>query len=213
MRILLSSILLVGIISCANKSTTDSNDVKEITVSETVNTDGQATAAFAEGCFWCVEEVFEAVAGVDSAISGYAGGHTKNPTYALVNTETTGHAETVLVYYDPKVVSYRELARIFYLSHDPTTPNQQGPDRGSSYRSILFYQTAEEKTIAKEVTSEMKSKFDAKIVTEVKKLDAFYRAEEYHQNYVEHNPGNPYVQNVSKPRFERFKRTYDGKLK
>jgi peptide-methionine (S)-S-oxide reductase len=110
-------------------------------------------------------------------------------------------------------VSYRELTRIFYLSHDPTTPNQQGPDRGSSYRSILFYQTAEEKTIAKEVTSEMKSKFDAKIVTEVKKLDAFYRAEEYHQNYVEHNPGNPYVQNVSKPRFERFKRTYDGNLK
>jgi peptide-methionine (S)-S-oxide reductase len=213
MKILLSSILLIGIISCANKSTTSSNDVKEITVSEVVNADGQATAAFAEGCFWCVEEVFEAVAGVDSSISGYAGGTTKNPTYALVNTETTGHAETVLVYYNPEVVSYRELVRVFYLSHDPTTPNRQGPDRGSSYRSILFYQTPEEKAIAKEVTDEMKSKFDAKIVTEVKKLDTFYRAEEYHQDYVEHNPSNPYVQNVSKPRFERFKRTYDGKLK
>jgi peptide-methionine (S)-S-oxide reductase len=213
MKLILIPALIFATFACANKSTNGSNDVKEITVSENVNAAGQATAAFAEGCFWCVEEVFEAVAGVDSAISGYAGGHTKNPTYALVNTETTGHAETVLVYYNPEVVSYRELARVFYLSHDPTTPNRQGPDRGSSYRSILFFQTPEEKKIAKEVTDEMKSKFDAKIVTEIKKLDTFYRAEEYHQNYVEHNPGNPYVQNVSKPRFERFKRTYDGKLK
>lgn len=213
MKILLSSILLIGVISCANKSTSSSNDVKEIAVSETVNADGQATAAFAEGCFWCVEEVFEAVAGVDSSISGYAGGTTKNPTYALVNTETTGHAETVLVYYNPEIVSYKELVRVFYLSHDPTTPNQQGPDRGSSYRSILFYQTPAEKAVAEEVTAAMKSKFKAPIVTEIKKLDTFYRAEQYHQDYVEHNPGNPYVQNVSKPRFERFKRNYDGKLK
>ncbi|MDP5120212.1 MAG: peptide-methionine (S)-S-oxide reductase MsrA [Spirosomaceae bacterium] len=213
MKTLLSSILLIGVISCANKSTSGSNDVKEISVSEVVNADGQATAAFAEGCFWCVEEVFEAVAGVDSAISGYAGGHTKNPTYALVNTETTGHAETVLVYYNPEIVSYKELVRVFYLSHDPTTPNQQGPDRGSSYRSILFYQTPAEKAIAEDVTAAMKTKFKAPIVTEIKKLDTFYRAEQYHQDYVEHNPGNPYVQNVSKPRFERFKRSYDGKLK
>lgn len=213
MKILLIPALVLATFACANKSTTGSNDVKEIVVSETVNTDGQSTAAFAEGCFWCVEEVFEAVAGVDSAISGYAGGHTKNPTYALVNTETTGHAETVLVYYNPEIVSYRELARVFYLSHDPTTPNQQGPDRGTSYRSILFYQTPEEKAVAKEVTEEMQSRFDAKIVTEIKELDAFYRAEGYHQNYVEHNPSNPYVQRVSKPRFERFKQSYDGKLK
>lgn len=213
MKILISSILLIGVISCANQSTSSSNDVKEISVSEVVNADGQATAAFAEGCFWCVEEVFEAVVGVDSSISGYAGGTTKNPTYALVNTETTGHAETVLVYYNPEIVSYKELVRVFYLSHDPTTPNQQGPDRGSSYRSILFYQTPAEKAVAEEVTAAMKSKFKAPIVTEIKKLDTFYRAEQYHQDYVEHNPGNPYVQNVSKPRFERFKRKYDGKLK
>lgn len=213
MKILLIPALVLATFACANKSTTGSNDVKEIVVSETVNTDGQSTAAFAEGCFWCVEEVFEAVAGVDSAISGYAGGHTKNPTYALVNTETTGHAETVLVYYNPEIISYRELVRVFYLSHDPTTPNRQGPDRGSSYRSILFYQTPEEKAVAKEVTEEMQSRFDAKIVTEIKELDAFYRAEGYHQNYVEHNPSNPYVQRVSKPRFERFKQSYDGKLK
>lgn len=213
MKFLILPVFVLATFACANKSTTSSTDVKEITISEATNSNGQATAAFAEGCFWCVEEVFEAVAGVDSAISGYAGGHTKNPTYALVNTETTGHAETVLVYYNPEIINYRELARVFYLSHDPTTPNRQGPDRGSSYRSILFYQTPEEKAIAKEVTEEMKSRFDAKIVTEIKKLDTFYRAEEYHQDYVEHNPGNPYVQRVSKPRFERFKRTYDGNLK
>lgn len=213
MKFLLIPAFVLATISCANKSTSGANDVKEITISETVNADGQATAAFAEGCFWCVEEVFEAVVGVDSAVSGYAGGHTKNPTYALVNTETTGHAETVLVYYDPEVVSYRELVRVFYLSHDPTTPNRQGPDRGSSYRSILFYQTPAEKAIAKEVTEEMRSRFSNKIVTEIKKLDAFYRAEEYHQDYIVHNPNNPYVRNVSIPRFERFKNVYDGKLK
>ena len=213
MKFLLFPAFILATLSCANKSTSGANDVKEVTISETVNADGQATAAFAEGCFWCVEEVFEAVVGVDSAVSGYAGGHTKNPTYALVNTETTGHAETVLVYYDPEVVSYRELVRVFYLSHDPTTPNRQGPDRGSSYRSILFYQTPAEKAIAKEVTKEMRPRFSNKIVTEIKKLDAFYRAEEYHQDYIVHNPDNPYVRNVSIPRFERFKSVYDGKLK
>lgn len=213
MKFILLAACIVATFSCANKSTSTQNDVREIAISIPTNANGQATAAFAEGCFWCVEEVFEAVAGVDSAISGYAGGHTQNPTYALVNTETTGHAETVLVYYNPEVISYRELVRVFYLSHDPTTPNRQGPDRGSSYRSILFYQTPEEAAVAQDVTEEMQLRFSNKIVTEIKKLDAFYRAEEYHQNYVEHNPGNPYVQNVSKPRFERFKRTYDGKLK
>lgn len=178
-----------------------------------LQTDTQTTAAFAEGCFWCVEEVFEVVVGVDSAVSGYAGGHVKNPSYELVNTETTGHAETVLVYYQPDVVSYEELCRVFYNSHDATTPNRQGPDRGSSYRSILFYQNDAEKAIAEKVTAESASLFDKKIITEIKELDAFWRAEEYHQDYVEHHPENPYVQKVSKPRFERFKARYTGKLK
>lgn len=215
MKTIICFILTVSTLACANKtaSSVSSSDVKEIAVLDTLNASGQATAAFAEGCFWCVEEVFEAVVGVDSSVSGYAGGHTKNPTYALVNTETTGHAETVLVYYNPEVISYRELVRVFYMSHDPTTPDQQGPDRGNSYRSILFFQNAEEEAIAKEITEEMKSKFRAPIVTEIKKLDVFYQAEGYHQNYVEHNPSNPYVQGVSIPRFERFKRIYDGKLK
>jgi peptide-methionine (S)-S-oxide reductase len=111
---------------------------------------GKAIAAFAEGCFWCSEHIFEAVVGVDSAISGYAGGNVPNPTYDLVNTETTGHAETVLVYYNPKLITYAELCKVFFASHDPTTPNQQGPDRGSSYRSILFYTGEAEKAAAQQ---------------------------------------------------------------
>lgn len=176
---------------------------------------GKAIAAFAEGCFWCSEHIFEAVAGVDSAVSGYAGGHVPNPTYELVNTETTGHAETVLVYYDPEVVDYEELTRVFFTSHDPTTKDRQGPDVGSSYRSILFYLDPEEKAVAEKSlhTFEHSGMFDKPIVTEVKKLEEFYRAEEYHQDYIAHNPGNPYVRNVSIPRYERFREVYKGKLK
>jgi peptide-methionine (S)-S-oxide reductase len=176
---------------------------------------GKAIAAFAEGCFWCSEHIFEDVVGVDSAVSGYAGGTVANPTYELVNTETTGHAETVLVYYDPKVISYEELTKVFFTSHDPTTPDQQGPDKGSSYRSILFYMSADEKTIANSSLTDFSKSgmFRNPIVTEIKKLGAFYRAEDYHQDYIEHNPNSPYVRNVSLPRYELFKKTYKGALK
>lgn len=176
---------------------------------------GKAIAAFAEGCFWCSEHIFESVVGVDSAVSGYAGGHTDNPTYDRVNTETTGHAETVLVYYDPKRISYVELMNVFYSSHDPTTPDQQGPDKGNSYRSIAFYQTNAEKEISEDAKVKWGNSgvYSRAIVTEIKKLDAFYRAEGYHQDYIEHNPNNPYVRNVSIPRYKKFKGMYKGKLK
>lgn len=176
---------------------------------------GKAIAAFAEGCFWCSEHIFESVVGVDSAVSGYAGGHTDNPTYERVNTETTGHAETVLVYYDPEQISYAELLNVFYSSHDPTTPDQQGPDKGNSYRSICFYMTPAEKKAAEAAKQrwDESGKYPRMIVTEIKKLDAFYRAEGYHQDYIEHNPNNPYVQGVSIPRYQKFKEMYDGKLK
>jgi peptide-methionine (S)-S-oxide reductase len=176
---------------------------------------GKAVAAFAEGCFWCSEHIFEDVVGVDEAVSGYAGGTTINPTYDDVNTENTGHAESVLVYYDPKVISYRELINVFFASHDPTTKDQQGPDRGNSYRSILFYQNDAEKAIAMQAIRDItKSKrFENPIVTELQKLNAFYKAEDYHQDYIKHDTGNPYVKNVSLPRFEKFKKTYKGKLK
>lgn len=175
---------------------------------------GKAVAVFAEGCFWCSEHIFEAVVGVDSAVSGYAGGHKVNPTYQEVCAENTGHAEAVMVYYDPKKISFEELVKVFFASHDPTTPDRQGPDRGSSYRSAAFYQNPAEKAaieVGIQAVNESK-RFKNKVVTDVLPLDKFYRAEEYHQDYIEHNPGNPYVQNVSLPRFEAFKQTYKGQL-
>src|SRR5688500_1624742 len=139
------------------------NDVRKISLKAPK---GKAIAAFASGCFWCSEHIFEAVAGVDSAVSGYAGGTKPNPYYELVNTETTGHAETVLVYYDPAIVSYAELTKVFFTSHDPTTPNRQGPDVGSSYRSILFYMTPQEKSLAENSLNDFSTSglFKSKIV-------------------------------------------------
>ena len=174
---------------------------------------GKAIAVFAEGCFWCSEHIFEAVIGIDSAVSGYAGGTTVNPTYELVNTETTGHAESVMVYYDPKVIGYAELLKVFFTSQDPTTQDRQGPDQGNSYRSIIFYKTQEEKTLAEQAKTDFAKSFKNPIVSEIKLLTGFYKAEGYHQNYIEHNPNNSYVRGVSIPRFELFKRTYKGKLK
>ena len=174
---------------------------------------GKSVAAFAEGCFWCSEHIYEAVVGVDSVVSGYAGGTAPNPTYELVNTETTGHAESVLVYYDPKQVSYAELLKVFFTSHDPTTANQQGPDRGDSYRSIIFYKTTDEKKLAEQAKRDFANSFKNPIVSEIKPLTEFYRAEGYHQDYVEDNPLNPYVKGVSVPRFELFKKTCKIKLK
>lgn len=175
--------------------------------------EGKAIAAFASGCFWCSEHIFEAVVGVDSAVSGYAGGTVENPTYELVNTETTGHAETVLVYFNPDIVSFEELTNVFFTSHDPTTPNRQGPDVGSSYRSILFYQNDEEKKFAEDAITRYQKSFHDPIVTQVKPLTEFYRAEEYHQDYIHYNPNTPYVVRVSIPRYENFRKTYRGKLK
>lgn len=176
---------------------------------------GKAIAAFAEGCFWCSEEIFEDVAGVDSVISGYSGGKTQNPTYQTVSSGTTGHAESVLVYYDPKKVSYAELLKVFYASHDATTKDRQGPDEGTQYRSVVFYANTAEKSMAETAkTNALKSgMFQRAIVTQISPLKDFYRAEEYHQNYAKHNGDNPYIQNVSEQRFNQFKKTYKGKLK
>jgi peptide-methionine (S)-S-oxide reductase len=204
-------IVTISFLSCQAQKQ-KKNEIKKVTLTAPA---GKAIAAFAEGCFWCSEHIFEAVVGVDSAISGYAGGTVAYPTYELVNTETTGHAETVLVYYNPQVITYDELTNVFFTSHDPTTLDRQGPDRGSSYRSILFYSTPQEKEIAEKSLKRYSSSgmFKNPIVSEIKSLKEFYRAEGYHQDYIEHNPGSSYVQGVSLPRYELFKKTYKGKLK
>jgi len=176
---------------------------------------GNAIAVFAEGCFWCSEHVFEAVYGVDEVVSGYSGGTTKNPTYHQVGTNQTGHAEAIAVYYNPKKVSYAQLVDVFFASQDPTTPNQQGPDVGSSYRSIAFYGNLDEKKIIQDKMATLTAAkvFAMPIVTEVKPVSPFYEAEDYHQDYVKNNPNQAYVQRVSIPRFNKFKKTYKGKLK
>src|SRR5688572_4616291 len=214
-KIAIAILITLVSLSCVDRTGKDQNSSNEIKKVKLVPPQNKAIAAFAEGCFWCSEHIFESVVGIDSAISGYAGGTVAFPTYELVNTETTGHAETVLVYYDSSVVSYAELTRIFFTSHDPTTLDQQGPDVGYSYRSILFYLTPQEKEIAESMLKEYQSSgmFDNPIVTEIKELKEFYRAEEYHQQYIEYNPGSPYVRNVSIPRFELFKKICPVKLK
>ena len=171
-------------------------------------------AYFASGCFWCVEAIFESVEGVSEAVSGYAGGHTKNPTYQSIGSGRTGHAETVAVYYNPNVVSFKTLVDVFFGSHDPTTKNGQHPDYGSQYRSIVFYSNDQEKSIIESVINKLnKEIYNDKIVTEVVKHTIFYRAEDYHQNYEKRNPYDRYVRNVSIPRLNRFKKKFPKILK
>ncbi len=175
---------------------------------------GYKVAYFAAGCFWCVEAIFESVKGVDEVISGYSGGEIKNPTYEQICTGRLKHAESVRVVYDPSVVSFATLVDVFFNSHDPSTLNQQGPDKGPQYRSIAFYQTENEKAIIKEKISILiKHRIYPRITTEVKKFDVFYEAEEYHQNYERNHPNNRYIQSVSLPRINAFKQKMPEVLK
>ena len=178
------------------------------------NAQDMKEAYFASGCFWCVESIYESLIGVEKVESGYSGGHTKNPTYYTVLTGKTGHAEAIKVYYDSNKISFNELVKVFFGSHDPTTLNRQGPDRGTHYRSIAFYSNENEKKIIdEEIKRLLKNKIYPKIVTEVKKFDVFYIAEDYHQDYKEKNPNNAYIWNVSVPRINKFKSKFSELLK
>ena len=179
------------------------------------NHQGMARAYFASGCFWCVEYIYESLAGVEEVFSGYAGGKTKNPNYYQIITGVTGHAETVEVIYNSNIISFKTLLEVFFDSHDPTLLNQQGPDRGTQYRSVAFYQNQDEKKIIVDYINKLTAEkaFDKKIVTEVKPLEKFYYAEEYHQDYELNNPNDPYIINISKPRFKKFKAKSSDLLK
>ena len=171
-------------------------------------------AYFASGCFWCVESIYESLIGVEKVESGYSGGNTKNPTYYTVLTGRTGHAESIKVYYDADQISFNELVKVFFGSHDPTTLNRQGPDRGTHYRSIAFFSTElEKKIINEEINRLLKNTAYPKIVTEVKRFEKFYIAEDYHQDYKENNPNNSYIWNVSVPRINKFKSKFSDILK
>ncbi|MEO1030874.1 MAG: peptide-methionine (S)-S-oxide reductase MsrA [Bacteroidota bacterium] len=173
----------------------------------------KARAYFASGCFWCVEAIYESVKGVDEVISGYSGGFTENPTYEKSNTGRTGHAEAVEVIYDPKVVSFSSLVDVYFGSQDPTQVNGQGPDRGSQYRSIIFYQNDEQKNIIEEKKDALSKKLDAKIAAEVYPFQKFWIAEAYHQDFEKRNPTQRYIRAVSIPRLNRFKAKFPELLK
>ena len=171
-------------------------------------------AYFAGGCFWCVEAIFESVIGVEEAVSGYAGGFTKNPTYESSNTGRTGHAEAVAVYYNSEKVSFKTLVDVYYGSHNPTTKNGQHPDYGSQYRSIAFYNNQQEKMIIENKIKQLNTEvYNGQVATEVKRIKKFYKAEDYHQDYEKLHPENPYIQNVSIPRLNRFKKKFPQLLK
>nr|WP_321411672.1 peptide-methionine (S)-S-oxide reductase MsrA [uncultured Allomuricauda sp.] len=217
-------LLLLASISCQPKNKSDKQEVaqkEESDISlETKLTDEQLQeykkAYFASGCFWCVEAIFESVKGVQEVYSGYSGGSEKNPTYEEVSYGRTHHAEAVEVYYDPKVISFTQLVQVFFGSHDPTSLNRQGPDRGAQYRSIAFYQNDKEKKIIEDYIAQLQAENvygDRVIVTEVKPFEKFYMAEEYHQDYEKRNPNNSYIRNVSIPRLNRFKENFKSYLK
>ncbi len=171
---------------------------------------GHETAVFAGGCFWGTQAVFQRVKGVQSTMAGYAGGSAATATYAQVTTETTGHAESVKVVYDPSKLTYGQMLRIFFSVHDPTQLNRQGPDVGTSYRSAIFYTNDEQKKIATAYIAQMEAAhiFSKPIVTEVVPLKGFYDAESYHQDYATKNPDNPYIQVCDRPKIETLKRDF-----
>jgi peptide-methionine (S)-S-oxide reductase len=173
------------------------------------------TATLAGGCFWCLEAVFDEVKGVHSVESGYAGGHMDNPSYRAVCNGDTGHAEVIQVHFDPNIVSYRDLLNVFFAIHDPTTMNRQGADVGTQYRSAIFYHDDEQKKIAEELIKDLNSQkiWDRTIVTEVAKLDKFYMAEDYHQEYFARNPYQPYCQAVVAPKVSKFRKHFLDMLK
>lgn len=172
-------------------------------------------AYFASGCFWCVEAIYEDIIGVKEVISGYSGGTEKNPTYEQVGRGLTSHAEAVEVYYDPKEVDFATLVKVFFGSHDPTTLNKQGPDHGAQYRSIAFYTNENEKKIIEDYIAQLTKEkvYDSPIVTQVEKFVKFYDAEDYHQDYERLNPNNPYIINISVPRYKRFQAKYPELMK
>jgi len=208
MKIILFLTSLIALACGASTTKTETNTVHD----NVLVTD---TAYFASGCFWCVEAVFESVKGVKDAVSGYAGGSASDANYKQVSAGLTNHAEAVAIYYDAEIISYETLLTVFFDSQDPTTLNRQGPDRGSQYRSEIFYQTeAEKKLSLKKIESVNQSGiWKNEVVTKVSKLDKFYAAEEYHQNYEKRNPNNPYVLGVSVPRLNRFKKKHPDLLK
>jgi len=170
-------------------------------------------ATFGGGCFWCVEAIVQRLEGIESVVSGYSGGKTTDPTYREICSGTTEHAEVVQVTYDADIISYEDLLTIFMTSHDPTTLNRQGADRGTQYRSIILYHNDEQKMIADKVMNNLKDVFPDPIVTQINALEKFYPAEKYHQDYYNNNSLAGYCRVVINPKISKLKKEYSNRLK
>ena len=196
-------------INSASLNFVSANDMKE----NQNNADFQ-TATFGAGCFWCIEACFKDLKGVVSVVPGYAGGHQKDPTYKEVCGGQTGHAEVAQVIFDPAIISYEALLEAFWFVHDPTQLNRQGNDIGTQYRSVIFYHNEEQKNLAQQYLKGLSAEkvWDAPIVTEIVAINNYYEAEDYHHNYFENNPGNPYCQSVVRPKVEKFKKVFAKSL-
>ena len=215
--------LLAVVMSFSMCSANSADKISETSASESMikkaapraYKDGETSSVFASGCFWCVEAVFESVEGVSEVVSGYAGGSAKTANYSDVSAGKTKHAEAVEVFYNPKVVSYETLLKVFFASQDPTTLNQQGPDKGTQYRSTIFYKNDAEKVASEKYIAQLTEDkvYDAPITTTLEPLVKFYDAEDYHQDYEARNPNQPYVRGVSVPRLNRFKAKFPELLK
>jgi peptide-methionine (S)-S-oxide reductase len=203
-------IVLIQIASCAQQKDNHSSYENYTPMSQNLD-----TITLGAGCFWCVEALFQQLKGVYSVVSGYSGGHVKNPSYKEVCTGTTGHAEVCQITYDPQIISFVEILEVFWKTHDPTTLNRQGADIGTQYRSAIFYHNPEQKKLAEE----MKAKLDAAgkwkdpVVTEITAFKAFYKAEDYHQEYYFQNTRQPYCSAVITPKIEKFRKVFADKLK
>ena len=207
--------IIIPMLSCNISSPEPIDNQNPVYVIENQDYSEYSRAYFASGCFWCVETIYESLEGVKEVYSGYAGGSTINPNYYQVMTGKTGHAESIEIIYDESLIKFEMLLKVFFDSHDPTTMNRQGPDYGTQYRSIAFYSDKKEKEKINNYINLLSSNsiFGKNIVTEVKKIEEFYYAEDYHQDFEKKNPNNPYVQNVSIPRFEEFKKKSSNYVK
>lgn len=209
-RIIVCFLLLTVSVSCA-QTRQDKEKVQAKAEQHFVEKNGYKQAYFASGCFWCSESIFESVIGVVKVIPGYSGGTGKNPTYE--NYSQKGHAEVAKVIYDPKVIDFQTLLTVYFGSQNPFQKNGQGPDTGSGYRSIIFYQNESEKKEAEEKVASIEKQYHRQVAAEIKKFTKFWRAEDYHQNFEQNNPNNPYIRNVSVPRINQFKNQYPELIK
>ncbi len=201
----------VSVISCTQLESSPHRlaNLKSMTIQKT------DTATFGAGCFWCVEAVFQQLDGVLKVTSGYSGGHVANPTYEQVCSKKTGHAEVCRIVFDPSKITFDELLEVFWKTHDPTTPDQQGNDRGPQYRSAVFYHNEEQKRLSEEYKAQLNKSgaWSKPVITSIEPLKNYYEAEDYHQNYFNTNPDQLYCRYVIQPKLEKFEKVFKDRLK